>query len=558
MAPLDRFAVSLGLLLLVALSHPAEIAAQRFLGVRDRHHGALDSRGPADLLAELERLDRTEDFDHEMITTARVDRLEEALVPLFSIAPKGTDGRVDAAAARYALHRLFAQRHGWFVNGINLNGGIQNSSKVGEALKSGGRFNLRQLARFAATLETLVHAENIDRLQRVFDVLGFAKEAPRSDAEAQKAVEAYMMLFVGSWIADSTDFAEAERLVSLQYPSWADTKVFAGEIMQKMFEKETERGESLSLWQSCLRIVEEIGERYGRWQNKDCLELKSALLQLETPGTGRVPLSSFWGPLLHDKGWMFDESLPYLEQLGALEGSYAPHHSVVIPNYVYSAGNCLASSRYYDVCCINECETLLGEIEVAVDAPAATPQRIAELVAALPSQTVVAPRELPSNLLQRLDDIAARHGDGLVRLHGRLFAQFLHHAYPRECPYPHLSVSKAVQRNDTWITRQTDEASVSKSFVKKYMQHAILMEGNATAPVDGKQELPWTDEEDLFMHSVQLESSASATAAQAEANLRMSAFGLLLAVVVLFAKLLRPPKKGLRTAVGTSVKGYCV
>merc|ERR1719281_2166442 len=27
----------------------------------------------------------------------------------------------------------------------------------------------------------------------------------------------------------------------------------------------------------------------------------------------------------------------------------------------------------------------------------------------------------------------------MVQLHGRLFAQWLHYAFPHECPYPHLS-----------------------------------------------------------------------------------------------------------------------
>merc|ERR1719413_222807 len=66
----------------------------------------------------------------------------------------------------------------------------------------------------------------------------------------------------------------------------------------------------------------------------------------------------------------------------------------------------------------------------------ASPGRIAELVAGLPSDTVDAPRNLSEPLLSRLGEIADHH-NGLVPLHGRLFAQWLHHAYPLECPYPH-------------------------------------------------------------------------------------------------------------------------
>merc|ERR1719201_2336839 len=63
--------------------------------------------------------------------------------------------------------------------------------------------------------------------------------------------------------------------------------------------------------------------------------------------------------------------------------------------------------------------------------------RIAELVAKLPSSTRTAPRQLSPTLRRRLDEIADAHG-GSVPLHGRLFSQWMHHAYPRECPYPHI------------------------------------------------------------------------------------------------------------------------
>merc|ERR1712087_285833 len=35
-----------------------------------------------------------------------------------------------------------------------------------------------------------------------------------------------------------------------------------------------------------------------------------------------------------------------------------------------------------------------------------------------------------------MGQIASAHG-GSVPLHGRLFAQWLHYAFPRECPFPH-------------------------------------------------------------------------------------------------------------------------
>merc|ERR1719277_2000904 len=60
---------------------------------------------------------------------------------------------------------------------------------------------------------------------------------------------------------------------------------------------------------------------------------------------------------------------------------------------------------------MDECENLLGSLEKQIAAPEATPERIAALVATLPSSSVLAPRVLPTALLARLREITA---DGSV------------------------------------------------------------------------------------------------------------------------------------------------
>merc|ERR1719235_104457 len=46
------------------------------------------------------------------------------------------------------------------------------------------------------------------------------------------------------------------------------------------------------------------------------------------------------------------------------------------------------------------------------------------------------PLRLKGALTKQLTEIANAHG-GQVPLHGRLFAQWLHYAFPHECPFPH-------------------------------------------------------------------------------------------------------------------------
>merc|ERR1719367_38677 len=129
------------------------------------------------------------------------------------------------------------------------------------------------------------------------------------------------------------------------------------------------------------------------------------LLKLEQPGTGRVSLASFYGAAL--KGaWQFSESKPYLRQMGALDERNALQPSVVIPNYVNAPSNCVASSAFYSVCCISECEAILGRLEQVLSAPDADAGRIVDVVQGMSSATVLAPRTLPVSLRQRLEDVA--------------------------------------------------------------------------------------------------------------------------------------------------------
>merc|ERR1719210_1232467 len=97
----------------------------------------------------------------------------------------------------------------------------------------------------------------------------------------------------------------------------------------------------------------------------------------------------------------------------------------------------------------------MGDLESKVGTFSATPGRIAELVGNLASETVAAPRQLPETLLSRLDQVAAHNG-GEVPLHGRLFAQWMHHAYPLDCPFPHEAGTLNPQTHEEWIQAEGD------------------------------------------------------------------------------------------------------
>jgi diadenosine tetraphosphatase ApaH/serine/threonine PP2A family protein phosphatase len=288
------------------------------------------------------------------------------------------------------------------------------------------------------------------------------------------------------------------------YPTWPDTVKFAQGIRQRILE-DTEESER-NTWNTNLKIVEEIAERYGRWQDKECHVLKGMLLEMEKGSTGRVQLEDFYAPALHNQSWQFVESVPYLQQLGALDETSSSKKSVIIPNYINSPANCVASSKFYSVCCIDQCEDLLSTLENKIAAPDATPAQILEIVSALPSDTVQVPRALPASLAQRLHDIAAHHG-GVVPLHGRLFAQWLHHAYPRECEYPHMSGTTNPLTQEEWLERSSQPLNVGKGEIRQLLDESRLS-GNsvgADGSPDQSDELPWLHEEELFVRHHKLQ-----------------------------------------------------
>merc|ERR1719346_663343 len=235
-------------------------------------------------------------------------------------------------------------------------------------------------------------------------------------------------------------------------------------------------------------FMQEFGHQYGSYQNLECHKLKNQLVEMEDEGTGRVPLSRFYrGGLNGD--WTFAESVDYLRKVGALDETNPRRMSVVIPNWIQSPSNCFAGSSFYSVCCSDECEGLLGHVEEMVKGPTASASKIAAVVSGLHSETVHAPRNLSAVLLGRLEQISELHR-GAVPLHGRLFAQWMHHAYPRECAFPH--------ENKLGASDRAHAVSVVPEATEAEMQLLVTGAGAEIVNADALAEaLPWTMAEEL-------------------------------------------------------------
>jgi hypothetical protein len=439
----------------------------------------------------------------------RLSQIEATLRPIFAALPKNTHGNLEHSAVSYALQRLFVARHGWVIKGLGTEA-FKNSSAAGilkdqvpayiaglfEERLAGKGFALREIAILASTVEHLIHNEAVSRLGAVFNVLKLSVTSPISEEEATEALDTYMMVYILGENPNTMTSATARKLNQAMpevFLAWKDTQKFVDDIRKKiMKDGVVENFASLS------KVVETAGEEYGTFQDFECRDMKEKLVKMEYRGTGRVRLSDFYRPAL-DGAWTFQESSGYLRSLGALDESDPANPSVMMVNYINSPSNCIASSGFYSVCCKNECEGLLGHLEQNIGAPDAKPATIAGLVTNLPSQSVTAPQKISANLLQRLDDIAATHM-GTVPLQSRLFAQWMHHVYPRECPYPHVSGTTDAKLPEEWKEATGEDGTATKEEIDAHVSRTVsTIDASAQGDLPVEDLMPWSHEEELIV-----------------------------------------------------------
>lgn len=297
----------------------------------------------------------------------------------------------------------------------------------------------------------------------------------------------------------------------------------------------------------------EIGEHYGRWQNNECVGLHQTLLEHEEHrNTGRIRLGDFYGLAVNHGKYQFGESVSYLRQLGALDESEPSNLRVIIPNWIYGPNNCLASSGYYAVCCIDVCGGYMNKLEGELGSHDASAAKILQAVAALPGPGADMGGKngsVPSVLLRRLEEIAEHH-DGRVPIHGRLFAQWLHHVYPQHCPYPHMSGTIAPRQSDEQEAVTGIKASAQPDEMRQHMEQS---EGRkSSAPTDGMCSNMWSMEEEL-VDSVAHETAKTSMQRKsglARAGLRgLFLAGAIISSVLALAKLIT--KDSLMESVGS-------
>jgi len=478
--------------------------------------------------------------------------------------PKNARSRVDWKQLRYIAHRYFMQQSSIMFKGFEPNKEI-NVSNVGGAqimdqhapsfadmLLSGKwaeeGYSLHDAVAMIATMEQVMFDAESAFLEKAMQQLRMNPTKPIPREAMPFLMEAYTVQWMFSSDPESLAVVvKAPHVLPEALPLWPEIKAFAeGQFKTMEHKRAAEQAPSFgrSLMQreytfhDAHEAVGSIGKTFASYWETECQNIKSSLVAMDKGNTGRVKLSDFYGSNM-DGEWRFGESEAYLRDLGALDDSSWRGPHVIIPNYMQAASNCVVNTPNYLVCCVNECEDIMGEIEKTFQTPVAPVDEMLQLVGGLSNFKDETP-DLNGTLGAQLHRIAEVHG-GKVPIHGRLFAQWLHYVFPRECPFPHKMGTTVSQ---TPVERGTDVLA-SKGEVELHASKRNDA-GNAALIEEQDTMSQWTEDEEL------IGDYSSQLRAPWEKSHWAASGGVVVVILVAFAALI----KSTGSAAAVSLSGY--
>lgn len=447
----------------------------------------------------------------------RLARIAKSVSRTFQALPKNRVGRLAPRSVRHLVHNYFAKEHGWQIKGLEPQGMRNNVSEVYEtsilrektpalveqlveAHQSGRGLDVEDVAAMIAMLERLILDESANLLHVAYYLNGFSASEQVEHTELHEILRSYLLLVEMGMRGNHEDIElhqEIKTRVSEAGKGWPTLVEFENDaVMSYDFEMKDATNpfvEQLFTYEVAAHVVDNLAERYGKWQNAECSRMKDDLIAIDADGSGLIPLSTFY--VRSDKReYQFTESVEYLREISAIDDSWAREPRVRIANYVAGPSNCIASSEYYSVCCLSECDGLLNELEGSIRGPTASSERVIRLVGNMTSSSMLVPQEVSADLASKLHRIAERH-DGEVPLHGRLFAQWMHYAFPYECPFPHISEDGGELSAQTWLGGKAIATLEERASHVENVDAKMAVESDEDAHLPGGMQ--WSEEEVL-------------------------------------------------------------
>jgi len=463
----------------------------------------------------------------------RLAAIEASVWQTFQSLPKNNMGRLAPPAVRYVVHGYFAREHGWQIKGLEPHGMQMNATATKvhdvnilqdkapllvegllEARHQDHGLALTDVVAMVAVLEQMVFDESVTLLEAAYRLNSQSVIEHVDEASLHRILKSYLVLFGQGSKADLYDGIRHQAIMESR--SREDLEHFErNAVLNFEYARRHETNPFVPRrysFEVAAQIVGDLAQRYGKWQNVECRDMKAHLVELDPEGSGRVPLGLLYAQPATEQ-YHFSESADYLRKIGALdETSSTP--KVLIANYITGPSNCIASSSYYSVCCLNNCDSIMDEIEHKVLAPTTSPERLLSIV-----RNISNTEALPRGLLEKLQKIADRH-NGEVPIHGRLFAQWLHFAFPHECPFPAI-----LENADMLATSQWHSTKYSASSEER-MNH--VLSADTVSKTDVEVEEFWVDHEVLPAHDEAQAPLGTSIATMVRGAVQLAALAVLL------------------------------
>lgn len=453
------------------------------------------------------------------LKTDRLEKVRSSIQSSFVASAKNKMGRISAAVVRYIAYRYFSHKYGWHIKGFEphrANSTSLSSARILQTqlpqycetvlegtLASTG-FALEDTAMLIAGIEQLVFDEIVSTTEQAYHLNHIPITQSLPQDRMQEIINSYLIenMMEGNFTNHEQHALDKGNIREL-YPQWDTTQLFLKDIINAEAEKRriksngyTRGARHAYTFEETARLMTKISEEFGPWVNYECKNMKDSLSNLDIHHTGRVKLSDFYGE--SQKGvWHFLESTEYLRALGVLDETDADlGPQVITANYILAESNCLMSTPQYSVCCMNECDSVMYELESLLQTSEASPDQIWE---AMSHVTVLTPSKLlepNSTFYMQLNEIAAQHEESVVPIHGRLFAQWLHFVFPRECVYPRTPGAVVPKTLGEWIETE-GSPEIAEEDMQKHLSATVAM--IPPSPQAGRK--MWVIKEELMASS---------------------------------------------------------
>lgn len=452
--------------------------------------------------------------DHS-VQHAHFQHLRQKILPMWTSLPKNGVGNIAKPSLRFSVHRHFMQEHHLSIVGLEP---AQFNTEheevvlltefapqfVRDVLHEGATesgYSLDDVVTMIAAIEQLLQGTTRDILDEAFQYDGLSTKVLLDEDEVTRVLELYASVWMlgeihqGAVDPDSSpddiheNWDDVLEFVEGQVETFKHARRFAG--------AEPKRGLVWTPFRPyfSLEDIESIAARmtmeFGKYWEGECSRIKNLLVDMDKREAGRVPLKDFYGAATRGE-WRFSESKSYLRQLGALDETSSWHGpQLILTNYIQGPSNCIISADHYRVCCSNECEFILDEIEEAIGGPLGDAEQIIGIVNNI-TVSLDEPKDVQvsGKMRKQLKEIASGNG-GKIALHSRLFAQWLHYVFPRECPFPHKAGTTVALTPD----RYGEDHVASEREMHNYIQEAH-QSSHRTLDTEEDDMSQWSHEEE--------------------------------------------------------------